>query len=198
MTLLVSALTPNTEYTLTVNAVEDLAGNAMVNATANFSAEILTSISELRSKPYDGSTIYTLGSEAFLSYQQDFRGQKYIQDATAGIMIDDNTGIITTEYEVGDGISGIRGTLSEFGGMLQFIPVEDPGAATSSGNAIVPVTVTGADLLANFNDYEARLCRLENLSFDAAGVFANGTFIRCLREKQRLIFAPRFLMLIIL
>jgi hypothetical protein len=192
VSLTTSTLSNGVEYTLTVNGVEDLAGNAAVDVTATFSLFVISSVAELRAQDYNGSSIYTLVSEAFLSYQQDFRGQKYIQDATAGIMIDDNNGIITTEYEVGDGISGIRGTLSEFGGMLQFIPVEDPGAATSSGNAIVPVTVTGADLLANFNDYEARLCRLENLSFDAAGVFANGTVYPMSQGETALDFRTTF------
>jgi hypothetical protein len=98
----------------------------------------VATIADLRAGSTDG-TEYRLTGEAILTYQQSFRGQKFIQDATAGILIDDDGGVITTEYAINDGITNLTGTLSEFGGMLQFVPVEDPGAATSSDNEVTPV-----------------------------------------------------------
>jgi len=121
---------------------------------------------------------YTLTGEAFLTYQQTFRGQKYIQDATAAILIDDNDGNITTTYAVGDGITGITGELSEFNGVMQFIPESDPGAATSTGNNLTIQTVTIADFNANSEDYESELIAFLNVSLtDADGTvtFATGT-----------------------
>src|SRR5690606_15126970 len=38
---------------------------------------------------------YQLTGEAILTFQQNFRNQKYIQDATAAIVIDDFDGVIT-------------------------------------------------------------------------------------------------------
>ncbi|PZW43828.1 putative secreted protein (Por secretion system target) [Mesonia algae] len=101
--------------------------------------------------------IYTLTGEAFLTYQQSFRNQKYIQDATAAILIDDNDGNITTTYTVGDGITNITGELSEFNGIMQFIPESDPGEATSNNNDVAPQVLMVADFMANSEIYESEL-----------------------------------------
>lgn len=111
-------------------------------------------------------TEYILTGEAILTFQQTFRGQKFIEDNTAAILIDDNDGIITTTYAIGDGITGITGTLSSFGGMLQFVPSIDPGAATSTGNTIEAQEVTVTELSANPNDYESEFVKLIEVAID--------------------------------
>ncbi len=123
----------------------------------------IPSIKALRNQPADNATIYTLTGEAFLSYQQTFRNKKWIQDATAGIEIDDNSAVITTAYEIGDGITGIKGKLNINRNMLQFIPSEDPGVATSADNELLVVertleTLTSAD--------QGRLVLIHEVSFD--------------------------------
>ncbi len=140
----------------------------------------VSSIADLRAG--DLGQVYTLTTEAILTYQQSYRNQKYIQDDFAAIMIDDapngstNPGIITTIYVIGDGITGIQGTLAEFGNMMQFVPLADPGAATSSGNVITPEVVTIDDLNDAFDDYEAELVKILDVSFTDAGTpFATGT-----------------------
>lgn len=135
------------------------------------------SIAALRNQAPDNETIYTLTNEAILTFQQDFRNNKYIEDGTAGILIDDNPGIITTEYEIYDGITGIEGKLSIFGNMMQFVPTEDPGAATSSGNEIVPPVITMETFVDDFMEYQGRLVTIENVSFvidEENPDFANG------------------------
>lgn len=127
-------------------------------ATSCIPATTVATIAELRA--LDVGTDATLTGEAVLTFQQDFRNQKFIEDATGAILIDDSPGTITTTYAIGDGISGIAGTVTEFGGMLQFSPSADPGAATSTGNAIVPQEVTAAQLAANPNDYESEYVEL--------------------------------------
>ena len=135
----------------------------------------VATIAELRTGATDG-TLYRLTGEAILTYQQSFRNQKFIQDATAAILIDDNPGTITTTYNLYDGITNITGTLTEYGGMMEFIPSQDPGAATSTGNTITPEEITLADLKNNFEDYEAELIKLMNVKFvDAGSTFSNGT-----------------------
>ena len=133
-------------------------------------------IQELREAEDDGETVYELTGEAILTYQQGWRNQRYIQDETAGIMIDDDDGIITTDYDIYDGITGITGILSTFGNMLQFVPEEDPGEATSSDNEVEPVVITMDDFVNNFMDYQARLVTIEEVYFvDADQTFSNGT-----------------------
>lgn len=131
-------------------------------------------VAELKTKDGDGLN-YRLTNEVVLTYQQGFRNQKFIEDETAGVMIDDNSGNITTSYTLYDGITNIVGTVSTFGNQVQFVPATDPGAATSSGNTITPVEITLNELNTNFNTYQSRLVTVQNVEFtDPTGNFENG------------------------
>lgn len=124
------------------------------------------------------ATFYELTGEVFLTYQRDTRNQKYVQDATAGILIDDNSGIITTTYARYDGITGLIGTLSAYNGVLQFIPVADPGAATSTANTVDPIELSVEDFNAERETYESMLVTVMASSFDenlAGTNFASST-----------------------
>lgn len=137
-----------------------------------YSVNSVSDIATLRGSAVGGE--YILTGEVVLTFQQTFRNQKYIQDGTAGILIDDNGGAITTTYAVGDGITGIIGTLGEYGGMMQFVPASDPGAPTA-GYTITPQIITLADLTTSFDTYESELVTINDLSFTGAGgIFANG------------------------
>ena len=136
-------------------------------AVANYSYPTdVANIAALRAMP-TGATVYRLTGEAVLTFQQATRHQKYIQDATAAVLIDDPTGIITTTYNLYDGITRIAGTLALYNGLLQFTPVADPGAATSSGNVIVPAVRTLATIT---SDDQAKLLRVLNVTIDATTV----------------------------
>ena len=191
--------TASTVYTAAVN----ISANTTIKAIAvktgldnssvtegiyEFSASSeITSIAQLRQQVADNSTVYTLSSEAILTFQQTHRKQKFIQDATAAILIDDNSGLITTAYDIADGISNISGKLSDYFGMLQFIPVADPGPATSYANIITPEIFTIAQLqdTATFKNHQAKLIRIENVKFqDATGGATGMSF--AVNKKYRL------------
>ncbi|MDC8002795.1 T9SS type A sorting domain-containing protein [Aureisphaera galaxeae] len=112
--------------------------------------------------------VYTLTGEAILTFQQDFRNQKFIEDATGAILIDDTAANITTTYAIGDGISGLIGTLSSFNGMMQFVPVTDPGAPTSTGNTVTPQEVSITELNSNAENYESEYVSI-NPAVDIGG-----------------------------
>lgn len=134
----------------------------------------VSTIADLRAGLQDG-TIYKLTGEAVLTAKFTFRNKKYVQDATAGIEIDDNGNIITTTYSIGDGITGIVGTILDYNGMLQFTPKADPGAATSTGNAVVPIDLTVGEFLSDSETYESRIIKFTRASFVDAGItFQNG------------------------
>lgn len=114
-----------------------------------------------------GTTVYQLTGEAVLTFQQATRHQKYIQDATAAVLIDDPTGVITTTYNLYDGITRIAGTLALYNSLLQFTPVADPGAATSTGNVVVPAVRTLATIT---SDDQAKLLKIMNVTVDATTV----------------------------
>ena len=147
----------STEYTVPVNVSTNTTLKAIAYADgfdpsavaiAIFTFPPVTEVADiasLRTGLTDG-TIYRLTGEAVLTYKSTERNVKYIQDATGAILIDDLAGIISTTYNLYDGITGITGTLGTFNGMLQFTPVTDPGAASSSGNAVTPEDVTLTEL----------------------------------------------------
>ena len=150
-------------------------------------------IAALRNQDPDNATIYTLTSEAVLSFQQSFRNQKYIEDVTAGILIDDNPGVITTTFNIYDGITGLQGKLSVFGNMLQFVPVENPGPATSANNKITPPVITMEEFLNNFMNYQSRLVTIENVSFaDAGTAFATGQVYEFTDAEHTALFRTTF------
>ncbi len=114
---------------------------------------------------------YQLTGEVVVTYARSSRNQKYIQDATGAILIDDNSGKITTSYVSGDGMTGLKGKLSEYNDLFQFIPGEDPGAPSSSGNTIAPQTVTISNLISDHETYESEIVKIENVTISEA----NGT-----------------------
>jgi len=177
----------STEYTVPINITttttvkakayaDEFDPSAIAQAILTFpTVTDVANIAELRA----GSTgiLYRLTGEAVMTFEQTYRNQKFIQDATAAILIDDLSVKITTNYEVGDGITEIIGSLTIYGNMLQFSPVTNPGAATSNGNVIVPQLMTLAEMITNFEDYEAELVQISGINFTAGGTgnFANGT-----------------------
>lgn len=166
----------NIATTTTLKAITYATGmdaSSVTTGEYSFPIEVAT-IAELRTQA-TGSQVYVLTGQAVLTFQQAYRGQKFIQDATAAVLIDDNSGIITTTYNIGDGITGITGTLGEYGGMIQFTPTQDPGAASSTGNTFDPQEITLADFNANFEDYESELVKVLAVTFtDGGGTFTNG------------------------
>ena len=148
--------------------------------TVNFNVAVpeivdVSTMADLRAGNMDG-TVYRLTGEAVITYEQSFRNQKYLQDGTGAILIDDDPGVITTDYARGDGMTNLTGTLSEFSGMLQFNPFVDPGSPSSTGNVITPEVVNLAELSNNFEDYESELILVEQVVFAIGGtdIFENG------------------------
>lgn len=62
----------------------------------------------------------------------DFRNRKYIQDATAAILIDDEPGEITTEYALYDVITDISGEINIFHNMVRFQPNQNTPEPTQN------------------------------------------------------------------
>jgi hypothetical protein len=118
---------------------------------------------------------YQVMNTPTVTYTRSSRNQKYIQDdSNSAILIDDSPGVIMTTFAVGDGISGLVGELSAFGGVLQFVPSAD--ASVAVGATITPQVVTISDLLSDWEPYESELVQINNTSFtDGGGTFATST-----------------------
>ena len=137
-----------------------------INSPSCEPGSTVNTIAELRAGTIGND--YTLNGEAVVTFVQSFRNQKFIEDGTAAILIDDSNAIITSALAAGDGITGLTGTLDEFGGMMQFRPTMSV-SASSTGNAIVAQSVLVSDLNANPNNYESEYVRIfEYAIIDAA------------------------------
>lgn len=146
---------PWTEYSTPLNvtesttiwayAVKDGMTDSPVTSAVYVFPTNVANIAALRASA-TGASLYRLTGEAILTYQNSNRNTKYIQDDTAAIVIDDPSGNITSSYDLYDGITGIIGTLGVYRSLLQFTPVTDPGAATSTDNVVIPEVRTLASL----------------------------------------------------
>lgn len=167
-------------HTVALELVDNSGASLPNPATASVTFDVTTiaqvsNITALRA----GTTgeFYELTGEAVISYivTEGTRNQKYIQDGDAGILIDDTAGTLSTSFNIGDGITGLKGQLTEYAGTLQFVPSENVASASSTGNVLTPIVVSAADLITNGETYESRLITLNNVTFEDTGVFADNT-----------------------
>ncbi|WP_458628549.1 T9SS type A sorting domain-containing protein [Winogradskyella sp. PC D3.3] len=163
-------------YTVVAELID---GSGVIDSdTITFSVSSISqvaNITELRTSTLGG--LYELTGEAFISYivTEGTRNQKYIQDAGAGILIDDIAGILAAPLNIGDGITGLKGQLTEFNGTLQFIPTANITSASSTGTTLTPIVISASELINNGENYESRLITLNNVTFEDTGVFVDNT-----------------------
>ena len=170
-----SAGSHTVDLELVDNSHQPLANPVTASVTFDvITATQVSTMAELRAGTV--TSLYELTGEAIITniVTDNNRNQKYIQDDTGAILIDDPSGTLTTSFNIGDGITGLVGTLGDFSGTLQFVPAEDV-AASSTGNTTIPEEVTVADFLANSTDYQSELIKIINVTFSDTGVFANNT-----------------------
>lgn len=133
----------------------------------------VATIADLRSQTEE--EYYRLTGEAVISYLQSFRNQKFIQDNTAGILIDDSENIITGTFNAYDGLTNLTGRLTSYNGLKQFVPSVDMTTASSTGNTLTPVVVTVDDFNTNIDDYESELVQIMTGTVTGdTNVFLNG------------------------
>ncbi|WP_298416984.1 T9SS type A sorting domain-containing protein [uncultured Kordia sp.] len=158
-------------YDVTVELYDNnmLVDTKMISFSIGSETQV-ASITELRAGTV--GDYYELTGEAIISYivTDGTRNQKYIQDGAAGILIDDTAGTLSAPLNIGDGIIGLKGQLSQFSGVLQFVPSENVPGASSTGNTVSPIDVTVTELATNGETYESRLIRLIDGTFDAGDV----------------------------
>jgi hypothetical protein len=153
-----------------------------VGATIAFEIAALNQVANLSALRQDViangiGRYYQVASAPVITYARTTRNQKYIQDATAGILIDDLPGTIATPMVAGDAINGLVGRTSYFNGLLQLLPTANATIATS-GNSVEAQTVTLEMINENVEAYESELVYLSNVSIteaDGTAVFATNT-----------------------
>ncbi len=158
---------------------EDVLGAYDTYAEMSYSVDMpvvaVASLADLRSQDADPNAIYHLSEEVVITWKLAAEQKLYVQDATAAIVLLDEDGLLQEAYALYDGISGISGRLWQDDHTLFWIPVADPGEASSWSNIVQPLNVTIATLESNPDNYQSRLVKLLNVFFlDPDGVFEAG------------------------
>ena len=135
----------------------------------------VANLAELRAAT-DMDRTYMVSGEVVLTQKDGFRNKKYFEDATGAIEIDDSPGVISSVYNIGDGVTGLTGTIEDYFGLLQMHPTVNPGDATSTGNTVEPQVLTVDEFKTNFEMYESEFVKIEGVTFaDAGATFGNNT-----------------------
>jgi hypothetical protein len=162
-------------HTLTYSLVDNSHAllNPDVSVTVSFTItgiSTVTNIAALRAGTLNN--YYTLTGTAVVSHVRTpagtvtvstTRNQKFIQDATGGVLIDDSAAKITTPFAVGDSMSNVSGQLTNFNGILQLVPLQNQ-TVVSSGNTLTPQNISIAALNADVNTYESKLISFNNIT----------------------------------
>ena len=171
-------------HTVAVELVDDSHNplTTPVTATVTFTVQAYTQVSDIATlRAGTVGEYYEFTGEALITFAQSHRNQKFIQDATGAILVDDASGNITSGAR-DNGISGIKGKLSAYRGMLQFQPTMDATVTPGSSVTITPELISLSDI---GEAYEAKLVVLENVTIaDAAtgdGNFYEGTLYEMTR-----------------
>jgi hypothetical protein len=149
-----------------------------VTATISFEIASYTQVADLLALRQDvlangDGRYYEIASNPVITYARTARNQKYVQDATAGILIDDLDEVISTQLVIGNALAGLKGKASYFNGLLQLLPTQAVDAF--AGSPVVPQTVSIEALNENIEAYESELVYITNLSIteaDGAAAFA--------------------------
>ena len=153
----------------------------------------VSNVAQLRAQTPGDGTVYQVTGPVIMTFKQTFRNQKYVQDNAAGVLIDDTAGVITTNYNVGDAIVGLTGTIARYNNMLQLTPVANPGPPASTGNGVFVPVVTIQQVNGNIEMYQSRLVRINNAHFvGASGAFANGTNYNLEDASGTIVFRSTF------
>lgn len=172
--------TAGQSYTVDLELVDNMGAplSTPVTATVSFSVaalNVVNNLAEMRAHVITNGVgkYYQINSTPTITFKRASRNQKYIQDATAAIVIDDNSGLITVGNE-GDALSNLVGQSYDFNGLLELVPLQD--ATVVAGTTITPQIVTIADVIATPEDYESELLQISGVTFDATNTtFASNT-----------------------
>ena len=149
--------------------ISDVTNSAVNSVSPNFTIiGVATSLTDLRTNFLIGD-IVKISSEVTVTFLRPAnRNQKYLQDAGAGLLIDDASGVLTTVVAIGDNISGLEGTLGSYGGVLQIVPTVSTVTVVSSGNTVTIPEMTIPQYTANYQNYESMLIKLKDVYFQGA------------------------------
>ena len=187
-----SALTPTTEYTITVNGVTDRAGNAMNNATYTFTfgyidVDNLAALNDLRDSYVEGQAYRITNPVVVTAVIGKFgSGQNttnvWVQDQGCETTLGHSMMLYRIEenasnLQVGSVINNLIGQLTVYNDLVEMQYIDEASMEITGETADVTVTtVTVAELLGeNGMDYQNALVRIDGVIFAETGSFEENT-----------------------
>lgn len=148
-----------------------IATNVVATITGNgYTTVVVPNLGAVRaeyvSNP-DINVVYELTGEVTVANVQSSGNSKWVQDATGGILVYDVAGNIKTTFVAGNGMTGLVGTLAEYGKQLEFIPFNDATVSTQS-KELLPVKLTIPQAKNMKERYESMYVYFENLTYAPA------------------------------
>jgi hypothetical protein len=134
---------------------------------------VTSSLIDLLTMPANAVVKYV--GKATVTYARTTRNQKYIQDSTAAVLIDDPTtspGFVTGTYAIGDGITNIEGKIVLYGGLVELTPTA-PTGEPCTGNPVITPEIRAIESLTHLD--QCKLVKIENFSFDPTGEYLNSS-----------------------
>lgn len=188
-------ITYNGQLTEETGTITATCGQLKTELTVKATCEAMNEVENLAAlRAGTEKSYYRLTKEVILTAKDANRNYKWIEDESGAILIDDATGLVTTSYEVGDGITGVYGQLGSYGNQLQLLMIGNLPEASSHGNTIDPKVLTVKELTDGIDNYCSRLVRINNLTLatatgqwesnkttnasDESGTIAIHTFVR--------------------
>ena len=180
------AFTNGVAFNMFVQNVTDLAGNVMLPDTfalmygipvEYMCADIATLRTKLDFSDNSGnvrdSVEYLLTGSVIVTAKASYKNQKILQDASGAILVFDE-GNVLGDLELGDEVSGIYCTLTNYFGFLELVPTRPNYNLDGFFQEVDPMVITLAQLNDNtfMINHQAELIKLENASITSTGNFA--------------------------
>ena len=169
-------------YTVIVNLIDG--GTTVASDDISFSVGSMTQVADIAALRLDVASnglgnFYEITGESFVNQTDGYNNRRWVQDSNnSGILIYDSEDVITTDYTIGDAVTGLKGYTAEVYGVLRFIPTSDSGVIASSNNTITPQLVSISNLNSDPDVYESTLVRIagsvEFTDADGSALFSNG------------------------
>ncbi len=165
-----------TEYKIRVSDLDN--SSVKSESTAFTVIGVATSITDLRTRFVNNDVVKLAGEATVTFLRPGNRNQKYIQDAGAGLLIDDAAAILATTVAAGDNIQGLEGKIGFYGGMMQIVPTVPAVTIKSTGNTVTIAEMTIAQYITDYLKYESMLVKLKTVTItegNGTATFAEST-----------------------
>ena len=152
---------------------------------------VATSLADMKLRCIPNDIVRITGETVVTFLRPTNRNQKYIQDANAGLLIDDAGAVLTTPVAIGDKISGLEGKLGLYLGVLQIVPTMPTVSIVSTGNSVSIPSMTIPEYNASYTLFQSMLVKITNVSFplaDGTATFASSTSYNVTDGTNILIF----------